>query len=343
MKRELTDVMKEMGVSAGEAIARLLEQPNQLSAIIRFGLEDDLRKKMQFPDTSIACDCGATTSTATHPRNYGTYPRVLGRYVRDDKVLTWQDAVRKMTALPAATVGMVDRGLLAAGMKADITVFDPATVIDQATYENPAVLSEGVRHVFVNGAHALRDGAVTGEQGGRLLRRAPGLFPEPSRPTTTGVRRSLSVRAQDDYLRVAIDVTQSPGERRARGTVRITDRKTGKPWPAAGDLGVLQVAERWASVTTSALRLRCRRRRPRGQRAREHDHQPGREALPDGRHPAQPADRRSGSCPEREVTVALPPTRFALRRTSRAGAIGVRRFSGAGRESNSDPEILVTF
>ena len=251
LQRELADVMKEMGVSAGEAIARLLEQPNQLSAIIRFGLEDDLRKKMQFPETSIACDCGATTSTATHPRNYGTYPRVLGRYVRDEKVLTWQDAVRKMTALPAATIGIVDRGYLAPGMQADITVFDPATVIDNATYENPAVLSQGIRHVFVNGTHALRDGVVTGQLGGRLLRRAPGLYPEPSRPMTTTVRRSLSVRARDDHRSVAIDVSQTPGERRARGTVRVTLRKTGKPWLAAGELGVLQVADGWASFTTS--------------------------------------------------------------------------------------------
>ena len=251
MKRELADVMKEMGVSAGEAIARLLEQPNQLSAIIRFGLEDDLRKTLQFPEASIACDCGATRSTATHPRNYGTYPRVLGRYVRDEKVLTWPDAIRKMTALPAATIGMVDRGYIAPGMKADITVFDPATVIDNATYENPAVLSQGIRHVFVNGVHALRDGTVTGEQGGRFLRRLPGVFPEPSRPMTTTARRSLSVRARDDQMNVSIDVSHGAGDRRARGTVRITDRKTGKPWLAAGDLGILQVAEEWASFTTS--------------------------------------------------------------------------------------------
>jgi len=110
-KREITDVMKEMGVSAGEAIARLLEQPNPGAVIIRFGLEDDLRKILQYRHSSIACDCGATTSTATHPRNYGTYPRLLGRYVRDDKVLTWQDAIRKMTSLPAATIGMIDRRL----------------------------------------------------------------------------------------------------------------------------------------------------------------------------------------------------------------------------------------
>lgn len=250
VKRELSDVMREMNVSAGEAIARLMEQQgNQPMAIIRFGLEEDVRAILQYPDASIACDCGATTSTTTHPRNYGTYPRVLGRYVREQKALTWHDAVRKMTALPAATIGMVDRGYLAPGMKADVTVFDPATVIDRATYEDPAVLSEGIRHVFVNGAHALRDGAVTGEQGGRLLRRGAGGIDEPSRPMPAG-RRALSVRATDDDISVTVDIAQGPKERRARGTFRVVDRKSGKPWPSS-DLGVLQVGNDWASFTTS--------------------------------------------------------------------------------------------
>ncbi len=90
---------------------------------------------------------------------------MLGRYVRDQQVLTWEDAVRKMTALPATTVGMIDRGFLAPGMSADVTVFDPATVIDHATYEDAGQLSEGIRIVLVNGRVALKDGKVTGEQG----------------------------------------------------------------------------------------------------------------------------------------------------------------------------------
>ena len=104
-----------------------------------------------------------------HPRAFGTFPRVLGRYVREQHVLTWEDAIRKMTALPANTIGMVDRGFVAPGMAADVTVFDPATVIDRATYEDPGQLSEGIRLVLVNGRVALRDGKVTGEQGGRVL------------------------------------------------------------------------------------------------------------------------------------------------------------------------------
>jgi N-acyl-D-amino-acid deacylase len=80
---------------------------------LRFGVESDVVAFLQHPTTSIACDCGATTSPFAHPRFYGTFPRVLGRYVRDQKVLTWAEAVRKMTALPASTIGMVDRGFLA--------------------------------------------------------------------------------------------------------------------------------------------------------------------------------------------------------------------------------------
>ena len=247
-KREITDVMKEMGVSAGEAIARLLEQPNPGSVIIRFGLEEDLRRILQYPDAAIACDCGATTSSATHPRNYGTFPRVLGRYVRDDKVLTWREAIRKMTALPAATIGLIDRGFLAAGMKADIAVFDPATIIDRATYEDPAVLSVGVKHVFVNGTHALRDGVVTGEKGGRALRRGEGEIEQPSRAMSSAAR-ALSAQASDDDFDVRIDVSQRPGDRRVRGTFRVTDRRL-KRAVTTGDLGVLQATKDWASFTS---------------------------------------------------------------------------------------------
>ncbi|MBA2259959.1 MAG: amidohydrolase family protein, partial [Acidobacteria bacterium] len=163
IRKPLTAVMAEMQAPPGETMIRLLEESNP-SAILTFGAEEDLRRILRYPDASVACDCGATTSTTTHPRNYGTFPRVLGRYVRDDKVLTLQDAVRKMSALPAATIGMVDRGRVAVGMMADIAVFDPKTIIDHATYENPAAFSEGVRHVFVNGVHALKDGASTGQQ-----------------------------------------------------------------------------------------------------------------------------------------------------------------------------------
>ena len=245
--KALTAVMKESNASPGDAIARLVEDGNPM-AIIRFGIEEDLRRILQHPDTSIACDCGATKATATHPRNYGAFPRVLGRYVREQKVLTWQEAVRKMTALPAATIGMIDRGYVAHGMAADVTVFDPETVIDHATYENPAALSEGVRHVFVNGALAVQDGKATGVQGGRVLTRGTGM---PSRPMTVDGARAASMKGRAGPIVVDLDVSQSPGQRLARGRLKLEWRDQGKSLTLT-EFGVLQVARDWVSITGQA-------------------------------------------------------------------------------------------
>ena len=242
-RRQLVDVMREYDAPAGESIIRVLETSNP-SAILHFGTEPDLQRILQYEHTSIACDCGATTSTTTHPRNYGSFPRVLGRYVREEKVLTWQDAVRKMTALPAATIGLVDRGYLAAGMSADITVFDPRTVIDRATYEQPALLSEGVRHVFVNGVHALKDGMVLGAQGGRVLLREAAM---PSRAMSTGARKA-AVRGDAGNYNVAVDVVQPTGANTATGSVRLTEKTTGRVVQMT-DVGVLQTAKGWFAIT----------------------------------------------------------------------------------------------
>jgi N-acyl-D-amino-acid deacylase len=172
-RQELTAVMQSMQVQAGEAVVRLLEQGDP-GIIARFGIEADLVKILQYPATSLACDCGAVVEGATHPRYYGSFPRVLGRYVREQQALTIEDAVRKMTGLPAATIGMDDRGLLKPGMAADVTVFDPRTIIDHATFDTPTLKSDGVRAVLVNGVIALRDGTPTGQRGGRaLVRTAP--------------------------------------------------------------------------------------------------------------------------------------------------------------------------
>ncbi|MGI9090783.1 MAG: amidohydrolase family protein, partial [Gemmatimonadaceae bacterium] len=112
----------------------------------------------------------------THPRAYGSYPRILGRYVRGQKLLTLEDAVRKMTSLPADRLGLRQRGQVRAGFFADVVVLDPATVIDRSTYDRPHQLSVGVRHVLVNGVPVVRDGAVTGATPGRALR-GPGWMP----------------------------------------------------------------------------------------------------------------------------------------------------------------------
>lgn len=248
LKKPLTAVMEEWGAGAGEAIVRLVATSNPL-AIIEFGVESDLEAILRHPAASIACDCGATTATATHPRNYGSYPRVLGRYVRERQVLTWQEAVRKMTALPAATIGMTDRGYLAHGMTADVTVFDPRTVIDHATYENPAALSEGVRHVFVNGELALRDGKVTGARGGRALARGAA---RPSRSMKPSTPARLTITGQHGGARFDMDVRQEAGRRDARGKLKITvpDKDASL---TVTRFGVLQVANRWASLTAQAM------------------------------------------------------------------------------------------
>ena len=247
MAKPLTTVMSEMGAGAGEAIVRLLEAGNP-PAIIKFGVEPDLRQILSHPVTSIACDCGASETTATHPRFYGSYPRVLGRYVRDEGLLTWQEAVRKMTALPAATIGLIDRGYLAHGMAADITVFDPKTVIDHATYEKPTARSDGIRHVLVNGTFALRDGTPSGAAGGRLLIRAAGM---PSRPSTANALRRVTARGKAGRLVVDLDIAQGPGQRAARGRLKISEPDTGHSL-AASEFGVLQVAPNWMSVTAQA-------------------------------------------------------------------------------------------
>ena len=237
-KQQLVDVMHEMSVSAGEAVIRILEQGNT-SAILRFGSEADLVKILKHPTTAIACDCGASTETRQHPRAFGSFPRVLGRYVREQKVLTWEDAIRKMTALPANTIGMVDRGFLAPGMAADVTVFDPNTVIDHATYEDAGQLSEGIRHVLVNGRFALRDGKVTGEQGGRVLARTKHM---PSRPMTSNVARQVSLQSPE----VSMDLTQTSRARRAVGSFQFRD---GTTTVATEEIGVLQTTDTCASFT----------------------------------------------------------------------------------------------
>lgn len=170
-QRELSAAMQDLGLdSPGEAVIRLLEESAQ-SIIARFGAEADLIAIMQHPTASIACDCGASTSDQIHPRYWGSYPKVLGEYVREKGALSLEQAIHKMTALPARTLGMTDRGLLRPGAVADITVFDPAAIIDHATYDNPALMSEGIVYTLVNGVVAWRDGAATGAQSGRVLRR----------------------------------------------------------------------------------------------------------------------------------------------------------------------------
>jgi N-acyl-D-aspartate/D-glutamate deacylase len=243
-QQQLVDVMREQRTSAGETIVRLLEG-GSLSAILRFGSEADLVEVLQHPATAIACDCGASLATRTHPRYYGTFPRVLGRYVRETQALTWEDAVRKMTALPASTIGAVDRGILAAGMAADVTIFDPLTVIDHATYDEPARRSDGIRDVIVNGQIALRDGTPTSLRGGRALARTAHM---PSRLLSLDRERSVAVSGPLANGRISLSVSQKAGARTASGLLRLDDAQAGMHLRMDA-FGVLQSMDGWASFT----------------------------------------------------------------------------------------------
>ena len=243
-QQELTAVMKAMNAGAGETIVRILETTGDPGAILRFGSEADLVKILQQPTTSMACDCGASLATRGHPRFYGSFPRLFGRYVREQKIMSWEEAIRKSSALPAATIGMVDRGLIAVGMAADLVVLDPATVIDRATYESPALSSIGIQQVLVNGQPALVNGAATTARGGRALLRTGNL---PSRPMPGGVRR-LVVKGTSAGARVAIDITQRAGARHATG--RFTIEEPGHAMTVtATELGVVQTADAWSGFS----------------------------------------------------------------------------------------------
>jgi N-acyl-D-aspartate/D-glutamate deacylase len=244
--KRLTDIMAAEKVGAGEAVLRTLERDPEISAIMTFGKEDDVISFLKYPDTAVACDCGATIASRGHPRYYGSFPKVLGHYARDTGALTIEDAVRKMTALPAAVVGMVDRGRLAPGMRADVTLFDPATVRDHATFDKPTLPSDGIRHVIVNGVAALSDGAATGAKSGATLLRDAHM---PSRPMTlAGASRAVTADARSADYTITFRATQGAGQRQAAGSVRLTEAKTGRVW-TADRLGVIQTGAGWASMT----------------------------------------------------------------------------------------------
>ena len=133
--------------------------------------EQDLQRILRHPATMIGSDGEVPIfgEANPHPRSYGTFVRVLGRYVRDLKTITLEDAVRKMSAFPAQRIGLADRGVLREGLKADIAIFDPATVADRATFEQPHQYAVGVAQVIVNGQIAFEDGKMTTARPGRVL------------------------------------------------------------------------------------------------------------------------------------------------------------------------------
>lgn len=167
----------ELNVTPAEAVVRRFENDRQPPMAVFLSLsEADMKAALVQPWVAFGSDSGAVVEgmkgRGAHPRAYATFARVLAHYVREEKLLTLEEAVRKMTSLPASRAGLRDRGILREGMKADIVVFDPARVRDRSTYEDPHHFSEGMSHVLVNGVPVLQDGKMTGKLGGRVLRRA---------------------------------------------------------------------------------------------------------------------------------------------------------------------------
>lgn len=151
-----------------------IHQAGGCQAVYHAMNEEDVVRVMQYPGTMIASDGGIHVfgEGVPHPRYYGTFPRVLGRYVREKGILRLEDAVRKMTSLPAQRIGQFDRGLIRPGLKADVIIFDPERIIDRAEFGKPHQYAEGVLYVLVNGTVVLDGGKMTGERPGQILRGA---------------------------------------------------------------------------------------------------------------------------------------------------------------------------
>lgn len=174
--KTLAEVARLRGEDPVETIMNLvLEDETRVGTVYFMMSEENIRKQIRLPWASFGSDASSMapeppfTRSSTHPRAYGNFARLLGKYVREEKVIPLAEAIRRLTSLPATNLGLDRRGLLQEGVFADVVVFDPDTVADRATFDNPHQLAAGMRHVFVNGAHVLRDGEHTGAKPGRAL------------------------------------------------------------------------------------------------------------------------------------------------------------------------------
>jgi len=175
--KTLAEIAGERGGDPRDVAMDLVaEDESRVGMIVFMGSQENLRREVALPWMSFGSDAGSIApegvflKSQPHPRAYGTFARVLGRFVRDERATTLEDAIRRMTSFPAANLKLADRGSLAPGSFADIAVFDPATIADRATYERPHRYATGMRHVLVNGTPVLVDGEHTDARPGRVVR-----------------------------------------------------------------------------------------------------------------------------------------------------------------------------
>jgi N-acyl-D-amino-acid deacylase len=175
--KTLAEVAKSRGEDPVDTIMNLvLEDRSRVGTVYFMMDEDNIRKQIKLPWVSFGSDAASMapeppfTLSSAHPRAYGNFARLLGRYSRDEKIIPLTEAIRRLTGLPASNLELDRRGFLEEGMFADIVVFDPGTISDQATFEKPHQYALGMKHVFVNGVHVLKDGEHTGAKPGRALR-----------------------------------------------------------------------------------------------------------------------------------------------------------------------------
>jgi N-acyl-D-amino-acid deacylase len=175
--KTLAEVAQQRGKSVQEtAMDLVVEDGSRVQVVYFLMAEDNVKKQIRLPWVSFGSDAasmapeGVFVKTSTHPRSYGNFARLLGKYARDERVVPLEEAIRKLTSLPAATLRVKDRGRLAPEYLADVVVFDPATIADEATYERPHQYAVGMRHVWVNGVRVLKDGEHTDAKPGRVVR-----------------------------------------------------------------------------------------------------------------------------------------------------------------------------
>jgi N-acyl-D-amino-acid deacylase len=175
--KTLQEVADERGTDpATTAMDLVVEDDSRVDAVFFLMSEENVRRKIAKPWISFGSDAGAPSAegvflqSSRHPRTYGNFARLIGKYVRDERIVSLQEAIRRMTSLPAANIGVFQRGELREGYYADVIVFDPGQVRDNATFEDPHQYATGMWHVFVNGEHVLKNGRHTGAKPGRFVR-----------------------------------------------------------------------------------------------------------------------------------------------------------------------------